>query len=239
MTDSPVQNPRILTNAGKKEVSLFSPRDKPHATGWWMETSFLTHTLTDNDQLTFEAALEKAVNGNDAVLVSALGTVANELHARLVHLGYMVPGPGSVPSEMVDFQEAYALTDYGTAKLPEFLAKQRLQWQIFNGDPAPVEDFAGTFNGMTVHHRGLSTEALIYFREFFASVENTIEVEPRSPRESLLGVYETLGVVESRGGSVWATTEIGSMNAPFLLDILLSERGNSQASAAVLKKENG
>ncbi|MCX2722116.1 hypothetical protein [Roseibium salinum] len=217
--------PTVLKNGAQKEFRILSSRDGPRDAKWWAETCFLVHALSDGDRSTVEAAIQKSKAGDEAVLMTGRGSVTNELYARLIHLGYMAADHETVPEELREMLEGHTLTGYGSEYAPDFLAAQRAQVNAAGGELGPLEAFARNFSQMDSHHRDLPVEALHYFRDFFASTGNEIDADPGSPREALLSAYERLGVLEGNGQGIWRPTREGTMNAPFLLDMLLCERG--------------
>lgn len=218
---------RIVKNGMEDAFSIRSLRDGPRDPVWWADTCYLVHTLSDGDLSGLKDALIRIGEGEVAVVVAGRETALSELCGRLVHLGYMLPDvcsdDESPPEDPPARLEAFQVTRSGIDHIPLFLTRQQAQVGLHGGNLEPIEEFAGNFLGMNEHHRSLPAEALIRFRQVLTSRDHTIDIEPDSDQEELLRVYETLGILEATAPFSWKPSLEATMNAPFLIDILLHQ----------------
>lgn len=227
--------PLIVKNGADDAFSIRSACDDRRDAIWWADTCYLVHALSDGDLSDLKAALLKIGEGSVAVLTTTMDSVVNQLYGRLVYLGYTLPvpepepvtGPDTLSGDRPEKLRAFLLTACGIERIPSFLSKQQAQLQLHGGSPEPIVEFAGNFLGMNEHHRSLPTDVLEQFRILLASRDAPIEIESGSAREELLRVYETLGILEATAPFSWIPSVEATMNAPFLLDILLQERATA------------
>lgn len=220
--------PRVLRNGEQTEITIASPRHDPSHPNWWQDIALLVHSLSEGDRSAFLAAAKQTADGNPAVLMTAEGSVTNELWSRMVHMGYMeaVPDglPADAPEELRKTMSAHRITPYGLQTGLLFMLAQQAQMNESGGDPSAPGDYARIFAGHAPFHRALPVEHLITLRKILGIPNHESEVGDRPGASNLYKAYARDGIVEAVRPGVWKTTQISVLNSPFLLDIILCEK---------------
>lgn len=222
----PYQNKQqqlVVRNGSKEEFALYSATDDTHSPTWWPDTSFLVHALSEGDFSTLRGAIQLMDNDREPVFLTGPGSVTNELYARLEHLGYMSVTEKPLPEELHGHLVERGLSDYGREHIADFVIAQRIQMEELGGDREPLEDFCTKFDNLREHHSGFPLEALHTFRMFFSDPRYDFELDQSS--NYLFRLYKMFGIAEISDEGVARATRFGSMNVPFLFDLLLKARG--------------
>jgi hypothetical protein len=216
------QHPGVRNGAGE-EFSLFSATQDTRSAKWWPDTSFLVHALSDGDFSTLRGAIQLIDDEHEPVFLTGPGSVTNELYARLEHLGYMRVTEKPLPEDLQGHLVERSLTDYGKEHIADFVIAQRMQMEELDGNREPLEDFCTKFDNLREHHSGFPIEALQTFRMFFSDPRYDFDLDQSS--NYLFRLYKMFGIVEISDEGVARASRFGSMNVPFLFDLLLKERG--------------
>ncbi|NKX66047.1 hypothetical protein HEP89_18140 [Labrenzia sp. 5N] len=213
----------VVRNGAGEEFTLFSATNDPQSAKWWPDTSFLVHALSDGDFSTLRGAIQLMDDEHEPVFLTGPGSVTNELYARLEHLGYMRTTEKPLPEEMQGLVVERGLTDYGKEHIADFVIAQRIQMEELDGSRETLEDFCTKFDNLREHHTGFPLEALHTFRMFFSDPRYDFDLDQSS--NYLFRLYKMFGIVEISDEGVARASRFGSMNVPFLFDLLLNERG--------------
>ncbi len=213
----------VVRNGAGEEFALFSATNDPQSAKWWPDTSFLVHALSDGDFSTLRGAIQLMDDEHEPVFLTGPGSVTNELYARLEHLGYMRTTEKPLPEEMQGHLIERGLTDYGKEHIADFVIAQRIQMEELDGNRETLEDFCTKFDNLREHHTGFPLEALHTFRMFFSDPRYDFDLDQSS--NYLFRLYKMFGIVEISDEGVARASRFGSMNVPFLFDLLLNERG--------------
>lgn len=213
----------VVRNGAGEEFTLFSATNDPQSAKWWPDTSFLVHALSNGDFSTLRGAIQLMDDEHEPVFLTGPGSVTNELYARLELLGYMRTTEKSLPEEMQGLVVERGLTDYGKEHIADFVIAQRIQMEELDGNRETLEDFCTKFDNLREHHTGFPLEALHTFRMFFSDPRYDFDLDQSS--NYLFRLYKMFGIVEISDEGVARASRFGSMNVPFLFDLLLNERG--------------
>ncbi|WP_428648252.1 hypothetical protein [Roseibium sp.] len=185
----------------------------------------MVHALSEGDFSTLRGGIQLIDDEHEPVFMTGPGSVTNEIYARLEHLGYMSVTEKPLPEELQGHLVERGLTDYGKEHVADFVIAQRIQLDELGGNREPLEEFSRKFENLREHHSGFPLEALHTFRMFFSDPRYDFELDQSS--NYLFRLYKMLGIVEISDEGVARATRFGSMNVPFLFDLLLKERGGT------------
>ncbi len=215
----------VVRNGAQEEFTLFSATCDTRSAKWWPDTSFLVHALSNADFSTLRGAIQLLGDQHEPLFLTGPGSVTNELYARLEHLGYMSVTEKPLPEDLQGHLVERRLTDYGKEHIADFVIAQRIQMEELGGNREPLEEFCNRFDNLREHHSGFPLEALHTFRMFFSDPRYDFELDQSS--NYLFRLYKMFGIVEVSDEGVARATRFGSMNVPFLFDLLLKERGGT------------
>lgn len=219
---------QVLKNGAQAEITITTTRDEPDAKGWWADTIRLVRGLSEGDASTLFAAGGAADDGKDAPLLTAEGSVTNELWARLVHLGYMVPRPDAVPEGLPEEVKgqfmAHSLTRIGRNRARALVGHHRSQDEAADSAAQAAGDFAERFATMGAFHRTAAPDILRSLVNAFSQPGEALDLGAGSPHDKLLSDYGRTGAVERLRPGVWTVTLDGTLHAQFLIDKVLHQR---------------
>lgn len=220
---------KTVTNGADEEFVLHTVSDDPKHLHWWAETCFMFHALSKGDRSNLQGCINLLAEDKTPVFMTGVTSVTNELYTRLSYLGYTEEDPDGVPENLKEILKAHTLTDYGIKFLPDFYDAQSAQMDHLGGDIEPIRDFIVTFSPLWNHHETFSIETLKMLRHFFSDPKHALESSFTEGSGRLFELYSQLGVIEFvEKGTLVTPTFLGAVNVPFLLDILLFQKGGTR-----------
>ncbi|MCV0427801.1 MAG: hypothetical protein K5905_20280 [Roseibium sp.] len=221
---------KTVTNGAQEEFVLETASDDPTHLHWWAETCLMFYALSEGDRSSLRGSINLLAEDKTPVFMTGLTSVTNELYTRLSFLGFTEEDPDGVPEELTEILKAHTLTEYGRKHLPDFYGAQTAQMEHLGGDIDPIRKFTVKFSPLWDHHGTFPVETLMMLRHFFSDPKHALENDFTADSARLFELYSQLDVVEFFENDTLVTpTFLGTVNIPFLLDILIHQKGGTRS----------
>tara|TARA_Y100000588_G_scaffold212499_1_gene226576 strand:- start:247 stop:936 length:690 start_codon:yes stop_codon:yes gene_type:complete len=213
---------KLSLRNGAQNITEISTRHNDERTPqWWADTYTLSHNMSEGDRSGISGAIQISNNDTIAEIMTAHGTVNNELYHRLCCLGYLKSKP---ISNMPISGEIFLLTETGKMEhhLFAFLLASSGAMQSRNGDPTEIKEFCERFSGLNL--QVIPMTLLSHLRYIFFKCEEVQGDETvNTSVTNLLNIFADRGIMDKHAEYIWKPTEISQFIAPFMLDATIND----------------
>lgn len=216
---------RKLVNGEQNEIQITTEANIHSSADWWADTYHLIKNLSKGDRSTIIAALQMSPE-NQTQLMTAKGSVTNELWNRLTFLGYLTERPLSdeIPNEHHDQFSSHLVTDMGREKCAFFIMAATATMNEAQEGRKAILTFTKNFMTLDKFHYGLNIEQLNALRDMFFSQAKSITPVEGSGQERIWRAYENVGAFETNQPGIWQVEDLAARIAPFILDKAIHQK---------------
>jgi len=204
---------RTLKNGKQELVEVSSDADDVKAPLWFSDCFRVSRSFSQGDRSAVLAAIKTAEKGEPAGLLTAEGSVTNELYTRMTMFGYLERAEVTLPANTAQWHirkdhwrkffgfiaasNVDTLTEANLVKVSKGLSRKRNEFEKFNTKLLEI----------------LRAGTLKSDRPF---ADGSI----KSPAFDLMRKLDLIYSAES----TWRANELGTMTLPYFFDLLLHEK---------------